>query len=74
MSNKTYDRLALFQRIIIPALIALYGTIGETLNLPYTSAILAIAAAVNFAFGTILKGISATYFKNEESESEDNAE
>ena len=62
MSNKTFDRLALFARVILPAIITCYGTIGEALNIPYTAVVLVIAAAINTALGTILKGISTRYY------------
>lgn len=71
MSNKTFDRLALFARVILPAIITCYGTIGEALDIPYTAVVLVIAAAINTALGTILKGISTRYFEElEEDENE----
>lgn len=70
MSNKTFDRLALFARVILPAIITCYGTIGEALDIPYTAVVLVVAAAINTALGTILKGISTRYFEELESEGE----
>ena len=73
MSNNTYDKLAIFSRVILPALIVCYGTIGEALNIPYTAVVLTIAAAVNTALGTILKGLSNRYYA-EQSEGEEEEE
>lgn len=72
MSNNTYDKLAIFSRVILPALIVCYGTIGEALNIPYTAVVLTIAAAINTALGTILKGLSNRYYADLESEGEEN--
>ena len=72
MSNNVYDKLAIFSRVILPALIVCYGTIGEALNIPYTAVVLTIAAAINTALGTILKGISTRYFEELESEEDEN--
>jgi len=74
MSNKTYDKLAIIQRIVIPALIACYATIGELLNIPYTTIVLGIAGALNLCFGTILKGLSNRYYDEIESEEEGEAD
>jgi hypothetical protein len=74
MSNKTFDRLALFARVILPAIITCYGTIGEALDIPYTAVVLVIAAAINTALGTILKGLSNRYYADLESEGEENDE
>lgn len=74
MSNKTYDILAIIQRIVIPALIACYATIGELLNIPYTTIVLGIAGALNLCFGTILKGLSTRYYSEFESKEEGEAD
>lgn len=70
MKNKTYDRLKIFVQIILPALIAFYGVIGSTLNIPYTEAVMTIATGLETCLGTILAKLSSDYKKNQEKESE----
>lgn len=70
MSNKTYNVMKRIVTIIIPALIACYGAIAATLNLPYTDIVLSIAAAVNTCLGTCL-GISTYNYNKAQNESED---
>jgi len=58
MSNKTYDILKWVALTLLPALTALYGVIGATLNIPYTEEVITIAVAVDTCLGTCL-GISS---------------
>lgn len=74
MSNKTYDILAIIQRQIIPALIACYATIGELLNIPYTTIVLGVMGALNLCFGKILSAFSKSYFNEDNEEGDGDAE
>lgn len=62
MSNKIFDFLKWFCLIGLPALITLFGVIGQTVHIPYTQEILTIAIAVNTCLGTML-GISNIQYK-----------
>ena len=57
LPEKVYEWLRWIVIIVIPALITLYGIIGNTCNIPYTDIILTIAGAVDVFLGTIF-GIS----------------
>lgn len=66
MSNKVYDVLKWISLIFLPALIAFYGVIGNSCNIPYTEIVLTIAVAFNTFLGACL-GISNTnYNKNKD--------
>lgn len=68
MSNKTYDALKYVALIALPAVIALYGVVGVTWEIPETDRVLTTAAAVNTCIGALL-GISSVKHnthKNEE--------
>lgn len=57
LPQKVYEVLRWVVIIVIPALITLYGVIGNTCNIPYTDVVLTIAGAVDVFLGTIF-GIS----------------
>lgn len=57
LPQKVYEILRWVVIIVIPALITLYGVIGNTCNIPYTDIVLTIAGAVDVFLGTIF-GIS----------------
>lgn len=57
LPQKVYEVLRWVVIIVIPALITLYGVIGNTCNIPYTDIVLTIAGAVDVFLGTIF-GIS----------------
>lgn len=63
MSKKVYDILKWVSITVLPALITLYGVIGNTCDIPYTEQVLTIAVAVNTALGTILGINSYNYHK-----------
>lgn len=65
MSDKVYNVLKWITMIFFPALITLYGVIGNTCDIPYTDVILTIATASNTFLGTIL-GISTYKYKKKE--------
>lgn len=62
MSNKTYDILKWVAICLLPAICALYATIGEVWNLPYVTQVVSTIAAVNTFLGAIL-GISSNKYK-----------
>ena len=57
LPQKAYEVIRWVVIIVIPALITLYGVIGNTCNIPYTDVVLTIAGAVDVFLGTIF-GIS----------------
>lgn len=63
MSNRTYDILKWFGQIVIPALITLFGVIGNVLDIPRTESILAILIAFNTCWNSIL-GISTIKYNS----------
>ena len=65
MSNKVYDVLKWVALTFLPALTALYGVIGATLNIPYTEQVITIAVAVDTFLGTCLGISSVNYNKKE---------
>lgn len=69
MSNKVYDALKWVAQILLPALITLYGVIGNTLNIPHTEEVLTIAIAVDAFLGTILGISTSLYNKTKEGDS-----
>lgn len=64
MTNKTYDILKWVALVVFPALIAFYGVVGGTCNIPYTQEVITIATALNGTLGTIL-GISSNNYNKE---------
>lgn len=70
MNNKIYDVLKYIAQIILPALITLYGVIGNTLNIPYTQEVITIAVAVDTCLGTVLGISSYNYHKKEDDKDE----
>lgn len=57
MPNKVYDVLKWIALVGLPSVIAFYGVVGATCNIPYTQEVLTIAAAFNTMLGAWL-GIS----------------
>lgn len=57
LPQKAYEILRWIVIVVLPALITLYGVIGNTCHIPYTEAVLTIAGAVDVCLGTIF-GIS----------------
>lgn len=62
MSDKVYNTLAWICRIVLPAIITLYGVIAHTMSIPHTEEVLTIAVAINTCLATIL-GISTANWK-----------
>lgn len=67
LPQKTYEIIRWIVIIVIPALITLYGVIGNTLNIPYTEVVLTIAGAVDVFLGTIF-GISKISYDKRQGE------
>ena len=74
MSNKTYDILKFIAQVVLPALTTFYGVLGATLNIPYTQEVITIAVAFDTMLGTILGISSRNYYKNIESEENEDDE
>ena len=64
MTNKTYDILKLCTQIVLPAIIACIGAIGQAVAWPYTEITMTILGAITACAGTILKGVHDTYMKD----------
>lgn len=64
MSNKTYDIVKLVIQIVLPAIIACIGAIGQAVSWPYTELTLTILGAITACAGTILKGIHDSYMSD----------
>lgn len=69
LPQKVYEWLRWIVAIVIPALIVLYGVIGNTCNIPYTDVVLTIAGAVDVFLGTIF-GISKIAYDRRDREGE----
>lgn len=67
LPQKAYEIIRWVVIIVIPALITLYGVIGNTLNIPYTEIVLTIAGAVDVFLGTIF-GISKLSYDKRQGE------
>lgn len=61
MSNKVYDILAYIQRIALPAIAALWATLGKIWNWPLVTEIAATICAVDVCLGALLKISSNQY-------------
>ena len=64
MTNKTYDILKLCIQIVLPAIIACIGAIGQAVAWPYTELTLTILGAITACAGTILKGVHDSYMSD----------
>lgn len=64
MTNKTYDILKLCIQIVLPAIIACIGAIGQAVSWPYTEITMTILGAITACAGTILKGVHDTYMED----------
>lgn len=61
LSNKTYDILKYIALVGLPAVLAFYGVVGMTFNIPYTQEILTVGAAFDTMLGTMLGISNAKY-------------
>lgn len=61
MSNKTYDLLAYFGRIVLPALATLWLTLAKIWSLPYGAEIGATISAIALFLNAVLKISSNSY-------------
>lgn len=66
LPQKAYEIIRWIVIIVLPALITLYGVIGNTLNIPYTEVVLTIAGAVDVFLGTIFGISKISYDKKNE--------
>ena len=64
-SNKTYDVLNQIARIVLPAVIALWLTVGSIWGFPYIEAVGGTLAALNVFLGALLKVSTSRYNKTE---------
>ena len=71
MSDKVYDILKWVALTLLPALTALYGVIGTTLQIPHTEEVITIAVAVDTCLGTCLGISSVNYNKNKGGDDDD---
>ena len=62
LPEKVYEVLRWVITIVIPALLAFYGVLGHTLDIPYTQTVLTIGAAFDTCLGTIF-GISKVNYE-----------
>ena len=67
LSNKAYDILKWVTLIALPALIAFYGVVGSTCNIPYTEQVLTIAVAFDTMLGALI-GVSTSKYNKTLSE------
>ena len=70
MNDKLYNILKWVCLTALPALTALYGVIGSTLNIPHTQEVLTIATAVDTCLGTMI-GVSAVKYYQTQAENPD---
>jgi len=70
MNDKLYNILKWVCLTALPALTALYGVIGSTLNIPHTQEVLTIATAVDTCLGTMI-GVSAVKYYQSQAENPD---
>lgn len=64
MSNKTYNILKWVALTVLPAICALYATIGEVWDFPSVAQVVATIGAINTCLGSIL-GISSVKYNKE---------
>ena len=65
-NNKTYDTLAWIALILIPALVTLVCSVGETWGLPNYDKIGATIGAIGIFLGTLVKISSAKYKRTQD--------
>ena len=63
MSNKTYDILCIFSKVVLPALGTLYAALAGIWGLPYGQEIVGTIAAVDTALGSVLQYSKVKYNK-----------
>lgn len=61
LPQRAYEILRWIVIVVIPALITLYGVIGNTCHIPYTDVVLTIAGAVDVFLGTVFGISKITY-------------
>lgn len=66
MGNKTYDTLKWVVSIVLPALITLIGTVGNSFGWPHTEITMTVIGAVTVFLGTTLGVSNAQYRKDED--------
>lgn len=66
MDNKTYDTLKWVVSIVLPALITLIGTVGNSFGWPHTEITMTVIGAVTVFLGTTLGVSNAQYRKDED--------
>lgn len=66
LSNKTYDILKWMVITVLPALLAFFGVVGTTLNLPYTDIVMTIGSAFITCLGAIIGVSTKNYNKAQE--------
>jgi len=66
MSNNAYDWLKISALIIIPAIAAFIGSVGETWGWKYTIQIVATINAISALIGSIITKLSLDYAKRKE--------
>src|SRR4051812_4006927 len=64
-SGATYEKVKLFVQLVLPALITLYFTIDQILDLPHTDEVMGITAAVTTFLGVLLR-ISTGNYKSDD--------
>lgn len=66
LDNKTYDALRWVVSIVLPALITLIGTIGNSIGWAQTEITMTIIGAITVFLGTVLGVSNAQYRKDED--------
>lgn len=65
LDNKTYDALRWVVSIVLPSLVTLIGTIGNSIGWPQTEITMTIIGAITVFLGTVL-GVSNAQYRKEE--------
>lgn len=66
LDNKTYDALRWVVSIVLPSLVTLIGTIGNSIGWPQTEITMTIIGAITVFLGTVLGVSNAQYRKDED--------
>lgn len=64
-SGATYEKVKMFVQLVLPALITLYFTIDQILDLPHTDEVMGITAAVTTFLGVMLRISTGNYKKDD---------
>ncbi len=70
LNDKLYDILSWIGKIVLPALAVLYATLADTWGLPYSSEISATIMAVDVFLNALLGISSASYYKEQATNTE----